>query len=78
MDTRRRDRQRYLGEKWGVAIAVLPGLLTVAFGMFGVVVALPNIITAFRTDVQTVQWVMTGYLVARVVPIPTTRVLAHF
>ena len=71
MDTRRRDRQKYLGEKWGVAIAVLPGLLTVAFGMFGVVVALPNIITAFGTDVQTVQWVMTGYLVARVVPMPT-------
>ena len=39
--------------------------------MFGVVVALPNIITAFGTDVQTVQWVMTGYLVARVVPMPT-------
>jgi EmrB/QacA subfamily drug resistance transporter len=49
---------------------VLPGQLTVAFGMFGVVVALPNIITAFGTDVQTVQWVMTGYLVARVVPMP--------
>ena len=38
--------------------------------MFGVVVALPNIITAFGTDVQTVQWVMTGYLVARVIPMP--------
>jgi MFS family permease len=44
--------------------------LTIAFGMFGVVVALPNIITAFGTDVQTVQWVMTGYLIARVVPMP--------
>ncbi len=41
-----------------------------AFGMFGVVVALPNIITAFGTDVQTVQWIMTGYLVARVIPMP--------
>ena len=41
-----------------------------AFGMFGVVVALPNIMTAFGTDVQTVQWVMTGYLVARVIPMP--------
>jgi hypothetical protein len=35
--------------------------------MFGVVVALPNLIAAFSTDVQTVQWVMTGYLLARVV-----------
>jgi MFS family permease len=56
--------------KWWTAAAVLPGQLTVAFGMFGVVVALPNIITAFGTDVQTVQWVMTAYLMARVVPMP--------
>jgi MFS family permease len=58
------------GGKWSVAAAILPGQLTIAFGMFGVVVALPNIITAFGTDVQTVQWVMTGYLVARVIPMP--------
>jgi DHA2 family multidrug resistance protein len=56
--------------KWWTAAAILPGQLTIAFGMFGVVVALPNLITAFGTDVQTVQWVMTAYLVARVVPMP--------
>src|SRR5215470_19155085 len=71
MDTDKLERTRSTRAKWWVATAVLPGLLTVAFGMFGVVVALPNIITAFGTDVQTVQWVMTGYLVARVVPMPT-------
>ena len=63
--------QRSSRDKWRVAIAILPGQLTIAFGMFGVVVALPNIMTAFGTDVQTVQWVMTGYLVARVIPMPT-------
>ena len=51
--------------KWWTAAAILPGQLTIAFGMFGVVVALPNIITAFGTEVQTVQWVMTAYLIAR-------------
>ena len=56
--------------KWWTAAAILPGQLTIAFGMFGVVVALPNIITAFGTDVQTVQWVMTAYLIARVIPMP--------
>ena len=56
--------------KWWPAAAILPGQLTIAFGMFGVVVALPNIITAFGTDVQTVQWVMTAYLIARVIPMP--------
>jgi MFS family permease len=56
--------------KWWVAAAILPGQLTIAFGMFGVVVALPNIMTAFGADVHAVQWVMTGYLIARVVPMP--------
>src|SRR5215471_21420010 len=70
MDTGSLERTRSTRAKWWVAAAVLPGQLTVAFGMFGVVVALPNIITAFGTDVQTVQWVMTGYLMARVVPMP--------
>jgi hypothetical protein len=32
--------------KWWTAAAILPGQLTSAFGMFGAVVALPNIITA--------------------------------
>jgi MFS transporter, DHA2 family, multidrug resistance protein len=70
MHTSHQERQRGSRAKWYVATTVLPGQLTIAFGMFGVVVALPNIIVAFGTDVQTVQWVMTGYLVARVVPMP--------
>jgi EmrB/QacA subfamily drug resistance transporter len=56
--------------KWGVAVAILSGQLTVSFGMFAVVVALPKIMTAFGTDVNTIQWVMTGYLIARAVPMP--------
>src|SRR5882672_7293112 len=70
MDTSSLDRQKHSRQKWYIAITILPGQLTIAFGMFGVVVALPNIIVAFGTDVQTVQWVMTGYLVARVIPMP--------
>lgn len=62
--------------KWWMAAAILPGQLTIAFGMFGVVVALPNIMTAFGGDVDTVQWVMTGYLIARVVPMPALGWLA--
>src|SRR5215510_5731657 len=51
VDTGRLDRKRSIRDKWWVATAVLPGQLTIAFGMFGVVVAMPNIITAFGTDV---------------------------
>ncbi|GIX47133.1 MAG: MFS transporter [Candidatus Tectimicrobiota bacterium] len=62
--------------KWWVATAVLSGQLTLAFGMFAVVVALPKIMTAFGTDVNTIQWVMTGYLIARAVPMPALGWLA--
>jgi EmrB/QacA subfamily drug resistance transporter len=41
-----------------------------AFGMFAVIVALPKIMTAFGTSVNTIQWIMTGYLIARAVPTP--------
>lgn len=62
--------------KWGVAAAILAGQLTVSFGMFAVVVALPKIMTAFGTDVNMIQWVMTGYLIARAVPMPALGWLA--
>jgi EmrB/QacA subfamily drug resistance transporter len=57
-------------EKWWIAVAVLSGQLTLSFGMFAVVVALPKIMTAFGADVNAIQWVMTGYLIARAVPMP--------
>lgn len=38
--------------------------------MFAVVVALPRIMTAFGADLNAIQWVMTGYLIARAVPMP--------
>lgn len=59
-----------LAGKWWVALAILSGQLTISFGMFAVVVALPRIMTAFGADVNAIQWVMTGYLIARAVPMP--------
>jgi EmrB/QacA subfamily drug resistance transporter len=59
-----------LAGKWWVAVAILSGQLTISFGMFAVVVALPRIMTAFGADVNLIQWVMTGYLIARAVPMP--------
>jgi DHA2 family multidrug resistance protein len=56
--------------KWLVAAAILTGQLTTAFGMFAVVVALPKIMTSFGADVNAIQWVMTGYLISRAVPMP--------
>lgn len=56
--------------KWWVAAAILSGQLTTSFGMFAVVVALPKIMTSFGADVNAIQWVMTGYLISRAVPMP--------
>ena len=55
---------------WWTTAAVLTGILTMAFGMFAVVVAIPKVMTAFGADVNGIQWVMTGYLIARAVPTP--------
>ena len=59
--------------KWLVAAAILTGQLTTSFGMFAVVVALPKIMTSFGADVNAIQWVMTGYLISRAVPMPATK-----
>ena len=56
--------------QWWVAAAILSGQLTTSFGMFAVVVALPKIMTSFGADVNAIQWVMTGYLISRAVPMP--------
>ncbi|ETW95574.1 MAG: hypothetical protein ETSY1_30025 [Candidatus Entotheonella factor] len=56
--------------KWLAATAILAGQLTISFGMFAVVVALPRIMTAFGADLNAIQWVMTGYLISRAVPMP--------
>jgi MFS family permease len=57
-------------DTWWIGAAVLTGILTMAFGMFAVIVAIPKVMTVFGTDVNTVQWAMTGYLIARAVPTP--------
>jgi MFS family permease len=47
-------------DTWWIGAAVLTGILTMAFGMFAVIVAIPKVMTVFGTDVNTIQWVMTG------------------
>lgn len=59
-----------MANKWWVAAAILTGQLTTSFGMFAVVVALPKIMTSFGADISAIQWVMTGFLIARAVPMP--------
>jgi len=46
------------------------GQVTLAFSMFAVVVALPKIMSAMSADVTSIHWIMTGFQIARTVPMP--------
>jgi EmrB/QacA subfamily drug resistance transporter len=56
--------------RWVLAVTILLGQVTLAFSMFAVAVALPNIMSALSADVTTIHWVMTGFQIARTVPMP--------
>ncbi|MGE3538832.1 MAG: DHA2 family efflux MFS transporter permease subunit [Candidatus Tectimicrobiota bacterium] len=56
--------------RWVLALTILLGQVTLAFSMFAVAVALPNIMSAMSADVTTIHWVMTGFQIARTVPMP--------
>jgi len=53
-----------------LALTILLGQVTLAFSMFAVAVALPTIMHAMSADVTTIHWVMTGFQIARTVPMP--------
>ena len=59
-----------LSSRWVLALTILLGQVTLAFSMFAVAVALPNIMNALSADVSSIHWVMTGFQIARTVPMP--------
>jgi EmrB/QacA subfamily drug resistance transporter len=59
-----------LSSRWVLALTILLGQVTLAFSMFAVAVALPSIMNALSADVATIHWVMTGFQIARTVPMP--------
>ena len=56
--------------RWLLALTILIGQITLAFSMFAVAVALPQIMSAMSADVTNIHWVMTGFQIARTVPMP--------
>jgi EmrB/QacA subfamily drug resistance transporter len=53
-----------------LALTILIGQITLAFSMFAVAVALPQIMSAMSADVANIHWVMTAFQIARTVPMP--------
>jgi MFS transporter, DHA2 family, multidrug resistance protein len=62
--------RRLTTSRWWLAIVILVGQITLAFSMFAVAVALPNIMNALSADVTSIHWVMTAFQIARTVPMP--------
>jgi hypothetical protein len=51
--------------KWWVAVAVIFGAITMDFGGNVLNVAIPKMMTSFGVSLDKIQWVLTGYVVAR-------------
>jgi DHA2 family multidrug resistance protein len=57
--------------KWWAAAAVILGAITMDFGGNVLNVAIPKMMTSFGVSLDKIQWVLTGYVVARAVLMPT-------
>jgi EmrB/QacA subfamily drug resistance transporter len=57
--------------KWWVTIALMLGILTQGLNFGTLNVALPSMMTSLRADVETIQWVVTSFMVTRTVIMPT-------
>jgi EmrB/QacA subfamily drug resistance transporter len=57
--------------KWWVTLALMLGILTQGLNFGTVNVALPSMMTNLRADVETIQWVITAFMVTRTVVMPT-------
>lgn len=66
----RPQRQPLSSSRWLLAVTILIGQITLAFSMFAVAVALPNIMHAMSVDATSIHWVMTAFQIARTVPMP--------
>jgi DHA2 family multidrug resistance protein len=57
--------------KWWVTLALMLGILTQGLNFGTLNVALPSMMTNLRADIETIQWVVTSFMVTRTVIMPT-------
>jgi EmrB/QacA subfamily drug resistance transporter len=57
--------------KWWVTVALMLGILTQGLNFGTVNVALPSMMTNLRADIETIQWVITAFMITRTVVMPT-------
>lgn len=56
--------------KWWVTFALMLGLLTQGLNFGTVNVALPSMMTSLQAEVETIQWVITSFMITRTVVMP--------
>lgn len=57
--------------KWWIALTLFLGTLSVGLSVTAVNIAIPTIMSSFGTSLNRIQWVLTGFMIARTVLIPS-------
>ena len=57
--------------KWWVTVALMLGILTQGLNFGTVNVALPSMMTSLQAEVETIQWVVTSFMITHTVVMPT-------
>ncbi|UFJ39003.1 DHA2 family efflux MFS transporter permease subunit [Brevibacillus humidisoli] len=65
------------GYKWIALIAIILGTFVTVLNNSLINVALPKLVTVFESTMDTIQWVLTGYMLASAVVIPMSAICAE-
>lgn len=57
--------------KWWVCLTLFLGTLSVALSVTSIDIAIPSIMSSLGASLNTIQWVLTGFMIARTVLIPS-------
>ena len=57
--------------RWAISLSLILGCLTHSVMMGSINIAVPTMMTSLRADVSQIQWVLTAFMIARTVVMPT-------
>ena len=57
--------------RWAISLSLILGCLTHSVMMGSINIAVPSMMTSLRADVTQIQWVLTSFMIARTVVMPT-------
>jgi hypothetical protein len=57
--------------RWAISLSLILGCLTHSVMMGSINIAVPTMMTSLRADLSQIQWVLTAFMIARTVVMPT-------